>query len=73
MRHNIARIVTSGLIVSCRQPYIACSPDGVYTDSDGSLVFLEIKFLFSCEDMSRNDGFVNKKLLFLGGSQSCVI
>ena len=39
----------SGLIVRPDQPWLACSPDGVFSNKKGKIVLLEIKCPSSCE------------------------
>lgn len=58
-------VYETGLIVSVREPFLACSPDGLFRKSNGELVLLEIKCPYVCKDVSVLDSIVSKKLKYL--------
>lgn len=62
---NNLNVVQTGLLISVREPFLACSPDGVFVASDNSLQLLEIKCPFVCSDVSVYEAIKTKKLKYL--------
>ncbi|XP_059090826.1 uncharacterized protein LOC131886483 [Tigriopus californicus] len=43
------RVTNVGLCIKSNEPWLACSPDGLMQENDGSIALLEIKCPISCE------------------------
>ncbi|XP_077498511.1 uncharacterized protein LOC144109562 [Amblyomma americanum] len=50
-KHDV-NVAQFGLVVCPGEPWLACSPDGIFRDEDGSAVLLEIKCPFSRRQQS---------------------
>jgi putative phage-type endonuclease len=54
-----------GLIIKANQPWLSCSPDGLFLDSSGNLAVIEIKCPSSCKDDQIKVDYIdaNEKLI----------